>query len=362
MTARRFSISQPKRLLAHGLGVAILLALPEFMPNAYVFRVVIAVIIDIPLALAQNLITGFTGMLTLGQAAFYGIGAYTSALLVMRMGAPWPVAFLAAGLVACVFGILLGFPCLRVGSDYLTLMTIGFGEIFHIVALNWMDLTRGPMGLPGVPPPRIGPLVFNTSQRQYYLYLVIAILCYLFMHRLTRSHVGRALIAIREDETAASTMGINVARYKLLAFAFGTLWAGFSGSMLAHFLAFVGPMTFSLNESLFHMQMAILGGLGSLPGSVLGAAILVSLPQIFQPLYEYRMLLNGALMVILMAWRPQGIMGTSAVAKSAKENFFKHLGRLFGREKAEGAESPGEFNPSTRQSPSEELSDDPVEG
>jgi branched-chain amino acid transport system permease protein len=328
-----------RRFGLYVLGAALLLALPKMMPNEYVFRVVIAVIIDIPLALAQNLITGFTGMLTLGQAAFYGIGAYTSALLVLRAGLPWPVAFLAAGLVACLFGILLGFPCLRVGSDYLTLMTIGFGEIFHIVALNWMDLTRGPMGIPGVPPPQIGPIVFDTSFRMYYLYLAITLVCYLSMHRLTKSHVGRALIAIREDETAAATMGINVAYYKVLAFAFGTLWAGFSGSMLAHFLAFVGPMTFTLNESLFHMQMAILGGLGSLPGSVLGAAILVSLPQVFQPLYRYRMLLNGALMVMLMAWRPQGIMGTSAAARATRLDL-RWVRDLVRGKKAKGAEAP----------------------
>lgn len=302
-----------------------LLAVPELTPNEYALRIIIAVIIDIPLALAQNLITGFGGMLTLGQAAFYGIGAYVSALAMLRLGAPWPVAFLAAGLVSCLFGILLGFPCLRVGSDYLTLMTIGFGEIFSIVALNWMELTRGPMGLPGVPPPQIGPYVFDTSKSMYYLYLVITIACYFFMHRLTKSHVGRALIAIREDETAASAMGINISYYKVLAFAFGTMWAGFSGSMLAHFLMFVGPTTFSINESLMHMQMAILGGLGSLPGSVLGAAILVSTPQIFQSIYQYRMLLNGILMVVLMAWRPQGIMGTSAVAKSTGRQFLRQL-------------------------------------
>lgn len=319
-------IPKPRRLLTYGLGTAVLLALPQVIPNDYVLRIVIAVIIDIPLALSQNLITGFTGLLTLGQAAFYGIGAYTSAILVMKLGAPWLLALLAAGLLACIFGILLGFPCLRVGSDYLTLMTIGFGEIFHIVVLNWMALTRGPMGLPGVPAPSIGPITFSSSESKYYLYLLIAASCYLFMHRLTKSHVGRALIAIREDETAASAMGINTSRYKLLAFAFGTLWAGVSGSMLAHFLSFVGPMTFTLNESLFHMQMAILGGLGSLPGSVLGAAILVSLPQIFQPLYEYRMLLNGALMVVLMGWRPQGIMGTSAMARAAAGGVLRRLG------------------------------------
>lgn len=319
------SLLRSWRLWLAVVGTIVLFAVPEVVPNDYVFRIIISIIIDIPLALSQNLITGFGGMLTLGQAAFYGIGAYTSALVVMRLGLPWPVALVAAAVVAGIFGILLGFPCLRVGSDYLTLMTIGFGEIFHIVALNWMAVTRGPMGLPAVPPPQIGPIVFDEPKLVYFLYLAISILCYIFMHRLTRSHVGRALIAIREDETAALAMGINIARYKVLAFACGSMWAGVSGCMLAHFLGFVGPMTFGLNESIFHMQMAILGGLGSLPGSVLGAAILVSLPQIFQPLYEYRMLLNGMLMVILMAWRPQGIMGKSAVAKAVKGSIWRQL-------------------------------------
>jgi branched-chain amino acid transport system permease protein len=318
------------RIWLYAIGAIVLLAVPEIVPNDYVFRIIIAIIIDVPLALAQNLITGFGGMLTLGQAAFYGIGAYTSAIMIMKVGAPWPVAILSAAALACIFGILLGFPCLRVGSDYLTLMTIGFGEIFHIVALNWMAMTRGPMGLPGVPPPQIGPFVFSSNRSMYYLYLAIAVLCYIFMNRLTKSHVGRALISIREDETAAAAMGINVSYYKVLAFAFGSMWAGISGSLLAHFLKFVGPMTFTLNESLLHMQMAILGGLGSLPGSVLGAAILVALPQIFQPLYEYRMLLNGALMVILMAWRPQGIMGSSAAVGAAKRNLLQQL-KIFGR-------------------------------
>lgn len=318
-----YTLLTQRRWIFFVAGAILLLIVPEIAPNNYVLRVIIAIIIDVPLALSQNLITGFGGMLTLGQAAFYGIGAYTSALLVMRMGVPWPLAFLSAGLMAGIFGLLVGIPTLRVGSDYLTLMTIGFGEIFRIVALNWMALTRGPMGLPGVPPPEIGSFVFDTDIKMYYLYLLITVSCYFFMHRLTRSHVGRALIAIREDETAAASMGVNVPYYKVLAFAFGSMWAGFSGSMLAHFIVFVGPMTFDIDESLLHMQMAILGGLGSLPGSVLGAAILVSIPQIFQPLYEYRMLINGALMVGLMAWRPQGIMGKMAAVSSARARFSK---------------------------------------
>lgn len=303
------------KILAAIIGAILILSVPVFVQSTYILHMVIMILIYIPLALSQNLITGFAGMLTMGQAAFYGLGAYTSALLVMKLGLPWPVGFLAAGLITAVFGLVVGFPCLRVGSDYLTLMTIGFGAIFSAVATNWVEMTRGSMGIPGVPPPSIGPLVFDTPALQYYLYLVVALLSYFFMFRLTRSHIGRALIAIREDEIAASTLGINLAFYKVLAFVFGAMWAGFAGSMLAHFLNFVGPQSFTLDESLLHVQIAILGGFGSLFGSVLGAAIMVSLPQIFQDIYQYRVLLNGVLLLILMAWRPQGIMGTSALAK-----------------------------------------------
>jgi branched-chain amino acid transport system permease protein len=333
MAARLLTIPASKRLYLRafvlGLGAILLLTLPMFLKSGYVLHMIISIIIYVPLALSQNLITGFAGMLTMGQAAFYGLGAYTSALLVMRLGAPWPVAFLAAGLVTCISGIVVGFPCLRVGSDYLTLMTIGFGAIFSAVATNWVPVTRGSMGLPGVPPPSIGSFVFNTPISIYYLYLGVAVACYFFMHRLTRSHIGRALIAIREDEIAASTMGINLAYYKVLAFAFGALWAGFAGSMLAHFLNFVGPQSFTLDESLLHVQIAILGGFGSLPGSVIAAAIMVSLPQIFQDIYQYRMLLNGVLLLMLMAWRPQGLMGTSAMGTPASfANLRKRLSRV----------------------------------
>lgn len=311
------------------LGVILLLAIPRLITQAYVLHMIIMILIYIPLAMAQNLITGFTGMLTMGNAAFYGLGAYTSALLVMNFDVPWPLAFLAAGLMAAVLGVIVGFPCLRVGSDYLTLMTIGFGAIFLAVATNWVEVTRGSMGIPGVPAPSIGPFIINTLPRYYYVYLLIAAACYFFMYRLTRSRLGRAFIAIREDEIAASTMGINLAHYKVLAFVLGAMWAGFAGSMLAHFLNFVGPQSFTLDESLLHVQIAILGGFGSLTGSVIGAAIMVSLPQIFQDIYEYRVLLNGLLLLALMAWRPQGIMGTSAMGKGSGFGFIKKLtGRM----------------------------------
>lgn len=330
MTARsalRDTLQKPAvRSVLFGLGALLVLSLPFLVTSHYMLHMIVMILIYVPLALSQNLITGFTGMLTMGQAAFYGLGAYTSALLVMRLDVPWPLAFLAAGAMAGVFGLVVGFPCLRVGSDYLTLMTIGFGAIFSAVATNWVPVTRGSMGIPGVPPITIGSYVFNTLPRQFYLYLLIAAACYLFMHRLTKSHIGRALVAIREDEIAAQTMGINLAYYKVLAFVLGAVWAGFAGSMLAHFLSFVGPQSFTLDESLLHVQIAILGGFGSLAGSVIGAAIMVSLPQIFQDIYQYRMLLNGVLLLMLMAWRPQGIMGTSAMGRAGGFDLAKKLG------------------------------------
>jgi len=324
-----------------GVGIVLVLALPRVGTSDFILRMVISVMIAVPVALGQNLITGFGGMLSMGQAAFYGIGAYTSALLVTHAGVPWPIALVAAGLLACFFGFLLGFPCLRVNSDYLILMTIGFGEIFKIVAYNWIEVTHGPRGIFGIPAPQIGPLLFDTNGRIYYLYLAIAGLCYVSMKALVSSHVGRALIAIREDELAAAAMGINRAYYKILAFAVGSFWAGIAGSMLAHFVSFVGPASFTVDESLLHLQYAILGGLGSLTGSVLGAVILVSLPQVFQPLYMYRMLLSGGLMVALMAWRPQGILGRSAAAATARKPLRSLIARLVTFTRLRSAASQG---------------------
>lgn len=292
-----------------GLLVLILLV-PCLAPNEYILRIAVTIPLYVVFTLGQQLLTGFLGLLSLGHAAFYGIGAYASALLVLEFGTPWPLALLGGAVLACIFGIVLSLPCLRVGGDYLTLMTIGFGEITRIIFLRWIPVTQGPMGLPGIPPPQIGPFVFDTNTHYYYLYLCLAALAYFCTHRVINSQIGRTLTAIRDDEVAAAAMGINIAHYKILTFAVATFFAGMAGSMLAHFLQFIGPMNFTMDESLLTMQMAILGGLGSLPGTIIGVAILVSAPEFFRILTQYRLLLNGTLMLVLMIWRPQGLMGT----------------------------------------------------
>jgi branched-chain amino acid transport system permease protein len=316
--------------LALAVLVIVLLATLPLYVNEFVVRMLVLVWIYSLLTIGQNLITGYTGMLSMGQAAYYGIGAYTSALLTLHLGMPWPLALILSGTVACVFGIVLGFPCVRLSSDYLTLMTIGFNVIASLVFLNWMDVTQGPMGLSGLPSPSIGPVTFRTVDGYYYLYLIILGIVYLFIKGLIRSKHGRALIAIRDNELSAASVGINVSVYKLLSFGLASFLAGISGSMLAHFIKFVGPSTFKVDESILHMQMAILGGLGSLPGSVVGAAILTIVPQVLQVVYEYRMLINGVVMVGLMIWRPQGLLGGRAAGRIISEKFKDLFGKATG--------------------------------
>lgn len=328
--SEQFGLRKISNNLVSLLFVACALLLPQFIHDSFILRLMAQVWIYSLLTLGQNIITGWTGMLSMGQSAFYGLGAYTAALLALKLNMPWFYTFLLSGLVAGLFGAVLGFPCVRLGSDYLTLMTVGFNNIALLVFLNWIKVTRGPLGLGGIKPPSIGDFVMRTPVQYYYLFLLIMVLCYLAVRGMINSKIGRALIAIRDDEEAAKSMGVNLAYYKVLAFGVGSLLAGIAGNMLAHFILFVGPTSFSIEESLLHMQMAILGGLGSLPGSILGAAILTIVPQFLQMIYEYRMLFNGVLMVVLMVWRPQGLLGSTAAGVSVRTQFQQLLSRVTG--------------------------------
>ena len=294
------------------------LALPRFVTDQYVLRVVNMIMLYGILSLSLNLVGGYAGQLALGHAGFYGVGAYTAALLMINLKWSFLPATLAAICSAALLGLLVGLPTLRVSGDYLIIVSIGFAEILRIIFLNWVEVTRGPMGIPGIPFAKIAGYQFRTGQDYYYLYLVCLVLTIVVVHRIVHSKVGRALIAVREDELAAAAMGINTTYYKVEAFTISAALTGMAGSLLAVYLRFIGPMSFNLDESLPMFQMIILGGLASIPGSILGAAILVLIPEVFRPLYAYRMLINGLIMIILMIWRPQGIMGTIAVGSRKK--------------------------------------------
>ena len=319
----RFGKDSIKNILL-GFGVIILALLPLIIKSGYVRHIMAMIYIYAILSISLNLIAGISGQLSLGHAAFYGLGAYTSALLTMRLDFPFLLSLLMAAIVAGMFGIALGLPCLRLSGDYLCIVTIGFAEIIRLFFQNWTSLTNGPMGIPGIPAIKIFSYAFKSDLDYIYLFLIALILIYIAIERILDSQIGRALIAIREDEVAANAMGVNMTYYKVLAFVLGSVIAGVAGSFMAHYISFIGPMNFTVDESLLVLQMVILGGLGSSIGAFVGAAILVIAPEVLRIISEYRMLFNGLLMVILMIWRPQGLFGS--VGGRGKNDFFKkHL-------------------------------------
>lgn len=299
-------------------AVAAIAAVPHLVTSRYWLHVLNLSLIYVPLAIGANVITGYCGMVSMGQAAFFGIGAYASALLSMRLGLPWPAAFASAGLVAGGMGMLLALPCLRVRSDFLSLITIAFNQLFLVVANAWMDLTRGPMGLPQVPRIALGGWTARTEADIFPVVAGVALACAWGVHRLVTGPIGRSWEMIRDDEVAARALGVNVVRGKVAAFGVGCTLAGLAGSLLAHSLRLVVPDAFLLEESLIVMQMAILGGLASVPGSVLGAFLMIGLPEALRSsdpwLLTYRPGIFGALLVAFMIWRPQGILGARRAA------------------------------------------------
>lgn len=277
------------------------------MISAYYLQIIILVGINIIMASSLNLITGFTGQLSIGHAAFMSVGAYASALVTLKLGLPFFVSLLCGGLVAAFFGILIGIPTLKLKGDYLAIATLGFGEIVRIVFLN-LEITGGAVGLRGIPK--------DTTLA----WVIIAVLVTLFvLYRIIRSRVGRALIAIREDETAAESMGINTTYYKILAFGVGAFFAGLGGGLFSHYFRYIQPNSFGFLKSIEYLCMVVLGGLGNMWGSIIGAAALTAIPELLRASADYRQLFYGAILVLMMRLRPEGIMGEGIFRKGNSE-------------------------------------------
>ena len=275
--------------------------------SVYVLHVLILVTIYAILALSLNIIVGFAGLVSLGHAAFFGIGAYISGLLMIK-GLGFGAAFLLAGIITAILGLFLALPALRVKDDYLAIVTLGFGIIVGLVFLN-LEITGGPDGLVGIPSVTLWgkPLYSKTG----FLALTMGVLGMMIasVYTLKQSRIGRAWAAIRDNDVTAMFMGINIYAYKTLAFVTSAFWAGLAGSIYAHYTAYINPHTFSLHTSIMILAMVVLGGIGSITGSLLGAALLVLLPEVLRPLADYQDIFYGALLVAMMVFRPQGIMG-----------------------------------------------------
>jgi branched-chain amino acid transport system permease protein len=291
--------------------------------SGYVVTVLITIGIYILLALSLNMITGYAGQISLGHAAFMGIGAYTSALLYTKTGLGFWPAFLLAGLVAGLVGAILAIPCLRVREDFLAITTMGINFVVEAIFL-YIPFFGAGMGIGGINPPHL--LGQEMGKPAYLLLVLVVIGLFIGADRwLTRSWIGLGWSAIREDEEAAGAMGIDVVRFKVLAFALGSAGAGLAGSLYAHFLTFIMPVNFSFAQSMIILSMVVFGGIGTLRGPIVGAIVLGALPEVSRPAMEYRTLLYGAMLLLLMRYQPEGILGEHSLLPRGWRALHKRL-------------------------------------
>lgn len=288
------------------------------------------VLIYVMLGLGLNIVVGLAGLLDLGYVGFYAVGAYTYAMLAQYFGIGFWTGLVAAGIMAAFFGFILGFPVLRLRGDYLAIVTLGFGEIIRILLNNLTDITGGPRGIGNIPKPTLFDLefsrrasegsqtfheffgiAFNSNHRVMFLYLlalVLVLITVFVINRLIRMPIGRAWEAMREDEIACRALGMNPTNIKLSAFTIGATFAGFAGSFFAARQGFISPESFTFIESAIILAIVVLGGMGSQIGVILAAIVMTILPEMAREFNEYRMLLFGLMMVLMMIWRPQGLL------------------------------------------------------
>jgi branched-chain amino acid transport system permease protein len=285
-------------------------ALPMVPNIAYLLQTLTNAWLYAILALSLTLVAGTVGQISLGHAGLLAIGAYASALLALDYAVPVWAAVLAAGVITAVLGTALIFPAFRLRGHYVSIATLGIGEIVGLVILNWESLTRGPIGVSGIPPLALGSLPLDSPQGAYWASLVVLVVLALLQLRLLNSHLGRTFRAIRDDDVAARAYGISLNRYKGLAFAVGGFAAGISGAITAHLYSYINYETFTSQISILALTMVILGGLGNVAGAIVGATALIGLPELFRFTAEWRMLVYGVTLLLLIRFRPQGMLGT----------------------------------------------------
>ena len=291
------------------IALVIAIIFPIIFQARYVRSVMISCFIYAMLALSLNLITGFMGITSLGHAAFYGFGAYTAAILGKNFGLSPDITFLAAILVAGLGALLLGLPAIKAPARHLAIITLGFCEIVKIAEYNLVSLTGGPNGIHSVPPLSFFGLEVSSMMGKYYFALILLLVVLYVTSSIVNSRTGRAACAIRDNDIAAEAMGVNTYRYKLLIFVISAMLAGLVGAFNAHYVGFVAPNNFTFDQSIQYLSMVILGGMGSIPGSIIGALVLGIVPELLRDSGTYRQVLYGIVIVILMVSRPSGLLG-----------------------------------------------------
>jgi branched-chain amino acid transport system permease protein len=298
------------RRVAAGVLALLALTAPFWLASPYWLHVLIMAGIFAVLALSLNLLLGYTGQLSLGHAAFFGIGAYAAALATLKLErSAWEGLALAAVLAGAA-GWAIGRLALKLRGAYFVLVTISFAGVISLVSVNWMELTNGPLGLPGIPAPELGPWSFRSKRAYYYLVLAAVALSYLVCRRLVDSRIGRALLALRENEALAESVGIDVTRYLVLAAAVSAAMAGLAGGLYAYYTRFVSPEVFLFTYTVTMVIMVVAGGKGTLAGPVVGALLFTALPEALRAAtsWQWQMLAYGVILILLVFFLPRGIV------------------------------------------------------
>ncbi|MFP4088031.1 MAG: branched-chain amino acid ABC transporter permease [Desulfobacteraceae bacterium] len=323
------------------IGLILLVLLLPWLPfgasTNYILRILTTAVLYMILALGLNIVPGFTGLLDLGYVGFYGIGAYTSGLLAIHYDLSLWVILPLAALNGALWGILLGAPTLRLTGDYFAIVTFGFSELVVLVLRNELWLTRGPMGLPGISPPSVFGHPLTRDWEFFYLVLFLLSVVYVVVRRMEDSRLGRAWFAIREDEIAAQCCGVNLIRYKVTAFAISASIGAMGGAFYAKWFRFIHPDMFKFWESILILCLIVFGGMGSIRGTMLGALILVPLTEVLravlpQSLFSARYLIYGLILVLMMRWRPEGLIPFETAQAEKARQAQKRLTALVGKE------------------------------
>lgn len=296
------------KLIQIGVLFVILLLFPIFVSNPYYLHLVNLIIVYSMITVGLNLITGVTGQVSLGHAAFWGIGAYVAAFITTTLGISFWFAVPLAILVTGIIGLIIGSFTLHLKGPYLAMATIGVGEITRIVLINWDSFSGGPSGIYGIPYISIGSFEIDSEMKFYYFALVSLIIVYMLCHRIIFSRIGRSMIAIRENEGAAQAVGVDTTKMKVMIFGISTAIAGFAGAIYAHWINYISPGTFSFEESLLFLTMIMIGGMGSLPASIIGAGSLVILSEILRDINQFRMIVYALLIISVIVFFPEGII------------------------------------------------------
>jgi len=283
-----------------------LLWLPYSGVNIYSLHVYTLICIYIIISIGLNIIFGHTGQISLGHAAFYAIGAYTSALLTARLGFPFLLAFFCAGIVSLIIGLGVGAATLKLEGAYLAMATIGFGEIVRMVLIHWEKVSGGPAGISKIPDPSFFGWQLHSAQSKYYLVLFVAIVAFICYRNLMLSNYGKKFTAVKENVLAAQAMGVDTTRTKVIAFGISTLYAGLGGSLYAHLNCYIAPDAFPLSESITLLLIVVLGGMGSILGPILGSIVLIEVKESLRMLKDYNMLIYGFALMVLMIFAPKG--------------------------------------------------------